>query len=182
MLAILTSIDYQLFIWINSLPHASLLDALAGGLWGFGVVGVWWLLVVLQQFIITKRRDILLAQIAVSFSASYIVSDLILKQFFQRPRPGSIIPDAVIHAFGSSSTFAFPSSHAAVSFAVAFMLSRQYPILTPFHFGFATIIALSRVYIGLHFPSDIIYGALVGTLIGWVVVQCAEYVDRKLKK
>ena len=181
MLALLAKLDLQFFTLINTLPHAQLLDSLVGGLWGFGAAGVWWLFIILQQWFTSKKSQVLIFLTITAFSSAYTVSELLLKELFQKPRPGDIFPGAVVKLFGIPSPFSFPSSHAAVSFAMAYVLSKEYPVFLPLNFGFAAIIALSRVYIGLHFPSDILYGALIGTIIGWIVVKSTYYVEQVLK-
>lgn len=182
MLALLAQLDLQFFTLINALPHAPFLDVLAGGLWGFGAAGVWWLFIILQQWYTSNKRQVLIFLTVTAFSSAYTISELLLKDLFQKPRPSDIFPEAVVRLFGIPSPFSFPSSHAAVSFAMAYVLSKYFPVLAPLNFGFAAIIALSRVYIGLHFPSDIIYGALIGTIIGWIVVKCGDYVQAHAKK
>ena len=181
MLLILAHLDKQFFTLINTLPHAPFLDVLAGGLWGFGLAGVWWLFIILQQWFTSNKRKFLIFLTVTAFSSAYTVSELLLKELFQKPRPGDIFPEAFIKMFGIPSPFSFPSSHAAVSFAMAYVLSNKNPVLLPLNFGFAAIIAFTRVYIGLHFPSDIIYGALIGTIIGWIVVKSTNYVEHVFK-
>jgi len=59
----------------------------------------------------------------------------------------------------------FPSGHAATSFAAATMLSLSFPRFAPFLYVLAAAIAFSRVYVGVHYPLDVIGGAALGVLI-----------------
>lgn len=75
--------------------------------------------------------------------------------------------------------YSFPSSHAANNFAMALIISlfyRKYfvPLII-----FATLIAFSRVYVGVHFPSDVIAGAAIGTIVALLVYYLYNLVNKK---
>ncbi len=84
-----------------------------------------------------------------------------LKLVFQRPRPYTTYSD-VRTPNGQESSFSLPSSHATLAFAGATVLSEAYPQWTWPAYGWATLVSLSRVYNGVHYPTDILAGALVG--------------------
>jgi undecaprenyl-diphosphatase len=69
----------------------------------------------------------------------------------------------------------FPSGHSASSFAAATALSMYYPKAAPIAFSLATGVGLSRVHLGVHYPSDAAVGAAVGigigTLVGWLIAR-----------
>jgi undecaprenyl-diphosphatase len=60
----------------------------------------------------------------------------------------------------------FPSAHATTSFAAAAAYSSALPLASPLFYGAATMFALSRPYLGVHYPSDVIAGAALGSVIG----------------
>ena len=63
----------------------------------------------------------------------------------------------------------FPSGHAATSFAAATILAFAFPRLWPLLFTLAAAIAFSRVYVGVHYPLDVVAGAVLGMLVAWGV-------------
>ena len=81
-----------------------------------------------------------------------------------RPRPFVVDPQPpplLIGVIGDS----FPSAHAATSFAGALVLTRWLPGRWPVLFGLALAIAYSRVYVGVHYPGDVLTGAVLGLIV-----------------
>ncbi len=70
----------------------------------------------------------------------------------------------------------FPSGHATAAFAAAYVYGSQYPKLRVPLYIFAVSVALSRVYLGEHYPSDVLAGAAIGTAAGIVVVKSKNFV------
>jgi membrane-associated phospholipid phosphatase len=106
-------------------------------------------------------------------SASVWTADLValaLKQAFERPRPSVGIPqaDPLLRAAGWS----MPSGHAATAFAGAVALTYIWRRGWPAFFLLALAIAYSRVYVGVHYPGDVLAGAALGAAVGlgWVVL------------
>jgi undecaprenyl-diphosphatase len=87
-----------------------------------------------------------------------------LKALIDRPRPPLRYaePKTLVPLPHDGS---FPSGHAATSFAAATMLSFASPRLAPFLFLLAAAISFSRVYVGVHYPLDVIGGAVLGVLV-----------------
>ncbi len=95
-----------------------------------------------------------------------------LKGLLNRPRPFE-----VIGGMGTASLekgLSFPSGHATLAFALAAAVGLRWPRWRAVSFGLAAAVALSRVALGLHWPSDL----LAGALLGWGVVSGVAWVER----
>lgn len=111
-------------------------------------------------------RDGLLA-VAASGLASQVVKHLVGRP---RPRMNSPAWEALGPSFDSD-LHSFPSGHAATSFALAVVLSRRWPSLSPLFYLGAAAVAWGRVVGGSHYPSDALAGAALGLLVGWPLAQ-----------
>ena len=95
-----------------------------------------------------------------------IVVNFGIKLVFRRPRPAL---DGLPPLGGAPSSLSFPSAHATASFTAATLATRISPDLAPLVFGLATLMALSRPYLGMHYPSDVLAGAALGGAFGLVI-------------
>ena len=109
-------------------------------------------------------------------------SHKILKEFFERARPCNALSD-ILTPLGCTGSYSFPSNHAVNNFAAAAFFTKLFPRYKSVLFITASIVALSRVYLGLHYPSDIIAGAGIGFVFGYfgglVVLKIDDMINRK---
>jgi len=99
----------------------------------------------------------------------------ILKRYTKRPRPFRACPGVIAHV-PPLDEFSFPSGHTlqAVSFTVVALA--WYPLLAPLLLSFTTLIAASRVILGLHYPSDVLAAIMIGSGLGALSLWLAHSV------
>ena len=89
----------------------------------------------------------------------------VVKLIVRRPRP---VLDGLPPLGGAPSSLSFPSAHATSSFAVATAMTRVEPIAA-LAFALAAALSLGRPYLGMHYPSDVAAGVLLGVALGLIV-------------
>ncbi len=100
------------------------------------------------------------------------LSSRALKETVDRARPEQALGvDTLVRTPDNSS---FPSSHAATSFAAAVVLAVSVPRLAPFVLALAACVAFSRLYVGVHFPLDVLAGAALGALVATALLLLAR--------
>ena len=109
-----------------------------------------------------KGRRLILA-LLLSILVTDQLTSHVIKPLVQRPRPCQALSDVRTPA-GCGPAFSFPSSHAANSAGLMTLLSLSYPAWTPVAAYVALAVGLSRVYVGVHYPSDVLGGFLLGFL------------------
>ncbi|MEK6650332.1 MAG: phosphatase PAP2 family protein [Bacteroidota bacterium] len=100
-------------------------------------------------------------------------SSAVLKDLFVRPRPCHELSDFRL-LVGCGAGKAFPSSHAVNTFAGALVLGFFYPRAFWYLMGYAVLVAYSRVYVGVHYPLDVIGGGVVGLFGAAIVLWASE--------
>src|SRR5690606_8495323 len=113
-------------------------------------------------------KPLLFSGLAVA--AADMLSYRVIKGMITRPRPlpNEEIADWV-RKVGEAHGPSFPSNHAANVFAVAMILGWYFPRARYFFYAFATLVAYSRVALGVHYPSDVLCGALLGIFVGLLI-------------
>lgn len=167
MTGFLYSIDLSIFYFFNHTLSAGFLDKFFSILTS---VNNWYIayavLLGISFFKGGRKGKLAVAGIIILIIISDQLGYRVLKEFFQRPRPCDILSD-VITPLGCTGTFSFPSNHALNNFAAAFFFYILFPKLKWILFITAALVSISRVYLGLHYPSDIIGGAIIGSALGY---------------
>ena len=175
MIETLIGIDRFLFLKINRDCQNGFLDTLTiffreATFW----VPLYLFMLVFALLNFGKKAWLWIFYAALTVTASDTISSKIFKPLFARPRPcaddffSSQVRLLASYCGGNGS---FPSSHAANHFAMAmfFFLTLKHvaPKMRWLFFGWAACVCLSQVYVGVHYPSDVLGGAILGILIGW---------------
>lgn len=166
-------IDRRIFEAINGLPHSAVGDRYVSTLSNLGE-GLGWVAggAAIAMLGGRKGRRAGLATALASVAATYIVQKGV-KPVFRRARPAVDRGARVVGV--RPLDHSFPSGHSASSFAAATALSIYYPKAAPIAFSLAAGVGVSRVHLGVHYPSDAAVGAAIGiglgTLVGWLVAK-----------
>lgn len=113
-----------------------------------------------------KAGIVFLVFIGLTLAITDPFSSRLLKDWLGRIRPCHVLEEVRLLT-DCNTSYSFPSSHAVNIFAAAFFLSQPLKKLSPLFFGIAGIVGYSRIYIGIHYPLDVIGGATIGLLIAW---------------
>ncbi|GIL17513.1 MAG: phosphatase PAP2 family protein [Oligoflexia bacterium] len=121
-------------------------------------------------FVVYRKWNgaIFLGGLVSSLALNDFIGGKLIKPFFERPRPPVAGIEVILRAphFGG---FSFTSNHASNMFCAAVFVTAFFPRMRWIMFAYAFLVAYSRVYCGVHYPSDVIFGALVGSLIGFMI-------------
>ncbi len=181
----LYSIDVQIFYFINHTLANPVFDKFFPFITNFNnwiiVYVIFWFFL----FIYGGRKGRIAAiGILLLITASDQLSSNLLKNLFERIRPNNVLPDVRL-LVGATSSYSFPSSHAVNNFAIATFLAKIYPKYKWMLFTIASLVAFSRPYVGVHYFSDILAGAVIGAFLGYIfallIIKINNYFDSRKK-
>lgn len=166
------SLDWSILHWIHGALTCPLLDFLMPKISALGSGGAIWLLAA-DALLCTKkyRRQGLL--LLAGLAAGVLIGNVCMKNLFARPRP-CWVESGFPLLVSNPTDYSFPSGHTLSSVIAATVLTK-----TNRRFGWAAIplaavIGFSRLYLYVHFPSDVLAAALLGVCIGEAVMRCGR--------
>jgi undecaprenyl-diphosphatase len=131
-----------------------------------------------------RHALLVLAMLVLSILVADQVSSGLIKHLVERLRPTHDPSlESMVHVINGyrGGLYGFVSSHAANSFAVATLIAlvMRHRVVTLSMFTWALLQCYSRVYLGVHYPGDILGGIIVGVLAGWLVWQLMRWIERR---
>ena len=164
--------DSSILLWIQNNLRTGFLDPIMKAITMLGDKGMIWILITLALLIVRRTRRLGVI-CAASMVIGLLVTNLIIKNWAARIRPYELIPGLQC-IVPLAKDYSFPSGHATNSLACAWVLFRK----TPKKYGvpaliLAILISLSRLYVGIHYPTDVLGGVVIGicsaVLAMWLV-------------
>lgn len=181
MIDLFSQYDTQLFIFFNHFGHNVLLNYFFAILSGVGTWGIIWIIIALILFFWEEKKNHQkLIALFIGLGISTIVVELV-KNLTKRVRPELTVP-FVLTISEKSTSFSFPSGHATIAFAAAYILGRQHKKLKWLYYLLAILISYSRIYLGKHYPSDVMIGAVTGLCIGYFSINLVNKLFKRPTK
>ncbi|MGE5628096.1 MAG: phosphatase PAP2 family protein [Solirubrobacterales bacterium] len=161
--------DLNLLMHIHDLTHNNVFNIIMPYISTAGNNGIVWIVLSLLLLINRKYRYVGILCIA-ALLLTAISGEGIIKNIIQRPRPFNVIPNVQL-LIAKPHSWSFPSGHTASSFTAFWVIFRELKAFAAPVFIMAAAIAFSRMYLLVHYPSDIAGGIILGII-------CAELVIR----
>lgn len=155
--------ELSLLHWFESI-HTPVLDTIMKAITLLGNAGIFWILLTAAFLCFKQTRRCGLAM-ALSLVFSLIFTNIIIKPFVMRPRPFWIDPSFNL-LVTAPTDFSFPSGHSSASFAGAVACLTQDRKKGVILVILAALIAVSRMYLTVHFPTDVLAGTILGIIYG----------------
>jgi undecaprenyl-diphosphatase len=174
--------DTSIVVWVATHRVAALNDPMVwlGTIEKLGAVWIALALVVGWRLGLGPGRTV---AVAVLTALTTLAADSLafgVKDLTHRTRP--FLAHRQIHPLYVVHSSSFPAGHAATAFAGAPVLTALAPRFWPLFFGLAALIGFSRVYGGVHYPTDVLAGALLGAAVGAVAVACLRAPSPRLRR
>lgn len=185
MIDFLYSIDVSIFYLLNQTISNPLFDSFFPYItnvksW-YLVYIIFWLLLIFKSGRMGKISAVLIILV---IALSDQISSHLLKNLFERVRPCNVLQDVNL-LISCSKSYSMPSSHAVNNFAAAIFFSKLFPKYKLPLIIVAVLMALSRPIVGVHYFSDIVIGALIGTIIGYLMsilaLRINNIIEQRLK-
>ena len=157
------------FEWLYGLQeiHGPLLDEIMVCLSALGNAGIFWIILSLAFLAVKKYRKTGI-EMLITIAVAFILANLILKNLVARDRPCWIDPEVEL-LIKNPKDYSFPSGHTVNGFAAAVALLCNDRRLGIPAVILASAIAFSRVYLFVHFPTDVFAGVIIGTVCALLV-------------
>lgn len=169
----ITNIDLSIMLFVQEHLRSDIGNIILKFITHLGDAGWFWIAIGVALLFFKKTRSIG-ASVLLSLVINAFFTNITLKDLIARPRPFNVC-DAIVPLVKKPSSFSFPSGHTSASLTAAFVLYK----MTPKKVGIpavilATLIGLSRIYVGVHYPTDVLGGvavAIVSSIWGCYLVN-----------
>jgi undecaprenyl-diphosphatase len=164
MFEALRAADAAAFRWVIA-SRAPWMDVVMSALSDLGRGALIWLVIAAVAALLPDKR-MGAWRLALAVGLTVLIVEGAIKPAIDRARPFDVLSDVqVIHTRPATSSL--PSGHTAYAFAGALAAGRVFPSARVAMWTLAALIAVSRVYVGVHWPSDLLAGALIGVACAW---------------
>lgn len=184
----LLELDGNLLLWIQEFLRQEWMTPFWKGITFLGNAGWFWIALSILLLLPKKTRKLGIAGL-IALAIGALITNVALKNLVARTRPYEVVEGLTL-LVGKQSDFSFPSGHSCASFAAATAYYKMAPkghrkwgVLA---LVLAGLIAFSRLYVGVHYPTDVIAGIAIGVISGilaWMILKkIDEIMDKKIEK
>ena len=167
--------------FLYSIPRNGLLDSFFLGVTKIaGSYGQFWVVIALLLLIFKRTRRAGVA-VLIAYVGVFLLGQYGLKNLISRPRPCQI-DTAFPLLVSRPSSSSFPSTHSAWAFGSATAIFLQHRKAGIAAYVAAVLIGFSRLYLFLHFPTDVLFGAAMGVALGFAADRLTGFAAKKLKR
>lgn len=163
----INSFDAVILEWVQNNLHNTFTDTVLPLITHLGDAGMLWIsiAIVLLCFRKTRTTGVL---VLITMLFTYLTGEVLLKNLISRPRPCHLFPEVPL-LISRPDSFSFPSGHTASSITAAVMLFLRHKKAAWPALILAALIAFSRIFLFVHYPTDILGGILLGTVFAVVI-------------
>lgn len=181
MIETILNLDGTILLWLQNHMRNEILTPFFILITRLGDKGSIWIAITIILLICKKTRKTgIMSALALIFATTF--NNLVLKGIFERTRPYEVV-EGLNCVIENMKSFSFPSGHTSSSFAAATILYTQLPRRYGIPaFILASLIAFSRMYLGVHYLTDIIGGMLTGIVSAFIVIFIYNKIENGMYK